>query len=65
MIARANVVIIHAPWADYPVAAELPFASVHADITDGAQRTSPAALSAAELLGIDPAWPPDEPFPKA
>jgi hypothetical protein len=64
MVARANVVVIHNPWADHPVTAELPFASVHADVADGTLRTSSAALSAAELFGIDPDWPPGEPFPK-
>ncbi len=65
MVARANVTIIHNPWAVHPVTAELPFVSVNANLLDGTLRTGVAASSPAEIFGIDPNWPPGEPFPKS
>jgi hypothetical protein len=63
MVARANFCIFHNPWATHAVRADLPFASVRADLEDGSLQASDATLSPSQIFGIDPNWPPGEPFP--
>lgn len=63
-VAQAELRAIHNPWATHPVSTDLPFASVHADLEDGSLQTREATLLAAELFGIDPDWPPGQPFLK-
>jgi hypothetical protein len=59
---RANLWLIHNPWAQAPLTAPMPFATTTFSLEGGERINTEAERTAAEIFGLPEVWPPGEAF---
>lgn len=64
MVARVVPRLWTNPWAVRPLAAELPWAAQASPTETGAPLIADPTKPPHQVLGLDPDWPPGEPFPE-